>query len=102
MLSWVRAFKTKMLEATSDLPDHKSYLHQLYVDDNNAIMEGLPPGTRMIGGKYNVMEELVAEDEQREADEGTEKPQPGDGAGQHHLPLPADGNRVAIQEPQGL
>ena len=52
-----------MLEATSDLPDHKSYLHQLYVDDNNAIMEGLPPGTRMIGGKYSVMEELVAEDE---------------------------------------
>ena len=70
-MSWVRAFKTKMLEATIDLPDHKSYLHQLYVDDNNAIMEGLPPGTRMIGGKYNVMEELVVEDVQREADERT-------------------------------
>ena len=66
-----QSLKTKMLGATSDLPDHKSYLHQLYVDDNNAIMEGLPPGTRMIGGKYNVMEELVAEDEQREADERT-------------------------------
>ena len=66
-----QSLKTKMLEATSDLPDHKSYLHQLFVDDNNAIMEGLPLTTRMIGGKYNVMEELVVEDVQREADERT-------------------------------
>ena len=71
MLAWVRDFKTKMIEATSDLPDYKSYLHQLYVDDNNTIMEGFPLGTRMISGKFKVVEELVEEDKQKEADERT-------------------------------
>ena len=71
MLAWVRDFKTKMTEATSDLPDHKSYLHKLYVDDNNTVMEAFPPGTRMISDKIKVIQEFVEEDEQKEADKRT-------------------------------
>lgn len=71
MLAWVRDFKTKMEAATIDLPNHKSYLHQLYVDDNNTVMEQLPKGTRLVDGKFTVVEELVEVDEQVEADKRT-------------------------------
>ena len=37
-----------MLEDTRTLPDAELYLHQLYVDDNNSIMEELPLGTRLV------------------------------------------------------
>ena len=40
----------------------EQYLHQLYIDDNNGIMEELPPGTRLVEGNFRVVEELVEED----------------------------------------
>ena len=62
MLAWVREYQSRMRKATSDLPHMEQYLHQLYVDDNNAIMEELPPGTRLVEGRFQVVEELVEED----------------------------------------
>ena len=40
----------------------EQYLHQLYIDDSNGIMEKLPPGTRLVEGNFRVVEELVEED----------------------------------------
>ena len=40
----------------------EQYLHQLYIDDSNGIMEKLPPGTRLAEGNFRVVEELVEED----------------------------------------
>ena len=48
MLAWVREYKARMVEATSTLPDMKQFIHQLYVDENNSVMEELPPGTRLV------------------------------------------------------
>ena len=62
MLAWVRDYKARMLEATRLLPDAEQYLHQLYVDDNNSIMEELPLGTRLVDGMFQIVEELVEED----------------------------------------
>ena len=71
MLSWVREFHAKMRNATSTLPDFEQYLHQLYVDDNNAIMEEMPPGTRLVEGKFKVVEEMVEADRLVEGDKRT-------------------------------
>ena len=62
MLAWVRSFKARMEVATSTLPNPELYLHELYVDDNNVVLEELPPGTRLEGGVFQVREELVEED----------------------------------------
>ena len=71
MLTWVREYKARMKEATSTLPSVEQYLQQLYVDDNNTIMEELPPGTRMVDGRFQVIEELVEEDKQVPGDRRT-------------------------------
>ena len=71
MMAWVRDYQTKMREACAALPDSEQYLHQLYVDDNNAVMEELPLGTRLVEGKFQVMEELVEDDRLVEGDKRT-------------------------------
>ena len=71
MLVWVRDFKARMVEATSTIPSHEQYLHQLYVDDNNGIMEELPPGTGLVEGSFRAVEELVEEDTMVEGDKRT-------------------------------
>ena len=48
MLPWVREYKARIVEATSTLPGMEQYIHQLYVVDNNPVMEELPPGTRLV------------------------------------------------------
>ena len=58
----MQEYKTRMVVATSTLPDAEQYLHQLYVDDNNSIMEELPLCTRLVEGVFQVVEELVEED----------------------------------------
>ena len=70
MLAWVREYKARMREATSTLPGMEQYLHQIYVDDNS-IMEELPPGTRLVEGRFQVVEELVEEDKQVPGDRRT-------------------------------
>ena len=59
MVAWVKEYKAKMAAATASLPDAEQHLHQLYVDDNNAVMEELPPGTRLVDGKFVVKEEMI-------------------------------------------
>ena len=71
MLAWVREFQLRLMEATETIPDHEPYLHQLYVDNNSGIMEELPPGTRLIEGKFRVLEKLVAEDTRVKGDRRT-------------------------------
>ena len=71
MLSWVREFQVRMKEATSTLPNFEQYLHQLYVDDNNAIVEEMPPGTRLVEGRFKVVEEMVEADRLVEGDKRT-------------------------------
>ena len=51
--------------------DAEQHLHQLYVDDNNAVMEELPPGTRLVDGKFVVMEEMIEADMLVEGDKRT-------------------------------
>ena len=56
LLAWVRENKARMVKVTSTpLPGMKQYLHQLYVDDNNSVMEKLPPGTRLVEGRFRVV-----------------------------------------------
>jgi hypothetical protein len=49
----------------------EQYIHQLYVDDNNSVMEELPPGTRLVEGRFQVVGELVKEDRQVPGDKRT-------------------------------
>ena len=46
---------------------------QYYVDDGDYITDPLPPGTRLIGDKFVVMEEHVEEDMEKPDDERTAK-----------------------------
>ena len=62
MLSWVRTLQVRLVEATTTIPNHEQYLHQLYIDNNNGIMEELPPGTRLVDGNFRVVEQLVEQD----------------------------------------
>ena len=71
MVSWVKKYKAKMDEATASLPDAEQHLHQLYVDDNNAVMEELPPGTRLVDGKFVVKEEMIEADKLVKGDRRT-------------------------------
>ena len=71
MMAWVRDYKAKMSEATAALPNSEQYLHQLYVDDNNVVMEELPPGTRLVEGKFLVMDEMVETDSLVKGDKRT-------------------------------
>ena len=71
MMAWVKEYKAKMEKATASLPDAEQHLHQLYVDDNNAVMEELPPGTRLVDGKFVVMEEMIEADILVEGDKRT-------------------------------
>jgi hypothetical protein len=73
MLAWVREYKARMVEATSTLPGMEQYIHQLYVDDNNSVMEELPPGTRLVEGRFQLVGELVEEDRQVPGDKRTGK-----------------------------
>ena len=59
--------------ATANLPNlnQELYLHQLYVDENNIAMEELPPGTRLVEGKFEVLEEFVELDSQVAGDRRT-------------------------------
>ena len=71
-LSWVREFQARMSEATSTLPNFEHYLHQLYVDNNsNAIMEEMLPGTRLVEGRFKVVEEMVEADRLVKGDKRT-------------------------------
>ena len=67
----VKKYKAKMDEATASLPDAEQHLHQLYVDDNNAVMEELPPGTRLVDGKFVVKEEMIEADKLVKGDRRT-------------------------------
>ena len=70
-MAWVKEYKAKMEEATASLPDAEQHLHQLYVDDNNAVMEEFPPGTRLVDGKFVVLEEMIEADMLEEGDKRT-------------------------------
>ena len=60
MLWWSRVFKELLARATSDLPGiQELYMHSIYVDDNNILMEALSLGTRLEGQFFLVKEELV-------------------------------------------
>ena len=71
MVAWVREFKARMTLAAASLPDAEQYLHQLYVDDNNAIMEELPLGTRLVDGRFVVKEESIEGDRLVKGDKRT-------------------------------
>ena len=71
MMAWVRDFKIKMCEATATLPNSEQYLHQLYVDDNNVVMEELPLGARLVDGKFMVVDEMVEADNLVKSDKRT-------------------------------
>ena len=71
MMAWVQQYKTKMREACAALPDSEQYLHQLYVDDNNVVMEELPLGARLVDGKFMVVDEMVEADNLVKSDKRT-------------------------------
>ena len=71
MLAWCREFHTKLTRATESIPSHELYLHKLYVDDNNLVMEELPPGTRLVEDKFTIVEEEVEGDSNIPGDKRT-------------------------------
>ena len=73
MLVWTSIFIKKVKTATADIPDWELHMMQYYVDDGNLISDPLPPGTRLIGDKFVVMEEHVEEDMEIPDDERTAK-----------------------------
>ena len=73
MLVWASLFIDKVKTATTDIPDWELHMMQYYVDDGDLISDPLPPGTRLIGDKFVVMEEHVEEDMEIPDDERTAK-----------------------------
>ena len=71
MMSWVREFQERLARAAVDIMTHELYLYLPYIDDNNLVMEELPPGTRLEGDKFVVREDLVKEDEKIKGDKRT-------------------------------
>ena len=54
MLTCVSEYKARIREA---LPGMEQYIHKLYGDDNNSIMKELPPGAKLVDGRFQVVEE---------------------------------------------
>ena len=54
MLTWVSEYNARIREA---LPGMEQYIHKLYGDDNNSIMKELPPGAKLVDGRFQVVEE---------------------------------------------
>ena len=73
MLVWASIFIDKVKTATAHIPDWELHMMQYYVDDGDWITDPLPPGTRLIGDKFVVMEEHVEEDMEKPDDERTAK-----------------------------
>ena len=73
MLVWASIFIDKVKTATAHIPDWELHMMQYYVDDGDWITDPLPPGTRLIGDKFVVMEEHVEEDKEIPDDERTAK-----------------------------
>ena len=71
MLWWSRLFKDKVKDATVNLPDFIMYFLKYYVDDGNLGSEALPPGSRLVDGVVEVVEEFIEEDENVPDDQRT-------------------------------
>ena len=71
MTNWCRRFKEKMITATTDLKDFDIYLYKFYVDDHNLVMDSLPPGTRLVGERMEVVADEVENDLTIPADQRT-------------------------------
>ena len=73
MNRWTRQLKYNLAQATEDIDDFELYVLKYYVDDNNLVMEAIPPGYRLIEGRLRLMEDRVENDRAIPADERTAK-----------------------------
>ena len=76
MLVWCRDLKERLRVATMNLPNsslYKLYLLLYYVDDGTISTEALPPGCRLIGDRFEIVEDEVENDRQIPKDERTAK-----------------------------
>lgn len=51
--------------------NHQVYVHKVYVDEQNLVVEALPPGSRFVENMIVIVDELVERDRIRPADEKT-------------------------------
>ena len=58
-------------QASFDSVFPSSSTNQLYVDDNNVVMEELPPGIRLVDGKFLVVDGMVETDRLVKGDKRT-------------------------------
>ena len=86
-MAQVREFRAKMAAASASLQDAEQHLHQLCVDDNNSVMEELPPETRLVDGQFVVQEEIVEADRLVERDRRTAELAKDLANSKHHLPV---------------
>lgn len=73
MLFWCRTFLRLLRAATSSLAFFTLYMMLFYVDDVNLAVEEMPPGSRFINGKVEVVEDEVERDRAIPGDERTAK-----------------------------
>ena len=73
MLFWCRTFLRLLRAATSSLAFFTLYMMLFYVDDVNLAVEEMPPGSRFINGKVEVVEVEVERDRAIPGDERTAK-----------------------------
>ena len=73
MSRWTRQLKYNLAQATEDIDDFELYVLKYYVDDNNLVMEAIPPGYKLIEGRLRLMEDRVENDRAIPADERTAK-----------------------------
>ena len=64
VLHWSKLFLQKVKTATEDLAiAFVLYFLKYYVDDANLVLTPFPPGSRLIDGKIQIIEEHINEDE---------------------------------------
>ena len=73
MSRWTRQLRCNLAQATEDIDDFELYVLKYYVDDNNLVMEAIPPGYSLIEGRLRLMEDRVENDRAIPADERTAK-----------------------------
>ena len=69
MSRWTRQLKCNLAQVTEYIDDFELYVLKYYVNDNNLVMEAIPPGYRLIEGRLRLMEDRVEIDRAISADE---------------------------------